>query len=142
MPRICADRDDAGAADAGDERCRTALERRQLPAPAARDIAVGASLRRASPFFSWPPSTVTKLGQKPFTQEKSLLQDDWLICALAAELGLERLDRQAVRLHAAVAAAFAHELVDHDALGRIGILAALAAAALFGGAGLVVDQRP
>src|SRR6202035_5766078 len=47
--------------------------------------------------------------------------------ALAAELGLERLHRDAVRLHAAVAAAFAHELVDDDALGGIGELAALAA---------------
>ena len=31
-----------------------------------------ASGRAAPPFFalfSWPPSTVTKLGQKPFTQE-------------------------------------------------------------------------
>lgn len=30
-------------------------------------------------FFSAPPSTVTKDGQKPVTQEKSLLQEDWLI---------------------------------------------------------------
>src|SRR5450830_1958540 len=30
-------------------------------------------------FLSLPPSTVTKLGQKPVTQEKSLLQEDWLI---------------------------------------------------------------
>ena len=28
------------------------------------------------------PLTVTKEGQKPSTQEKSLLQDDWLICRL------------------------------------------------------------
>src|SRR5512135_199743 len=34
------------------------------------------------PFLSRPPSTVTKLGQKPFTQEKSLLQVDWLILRL------------------------------------------------------------
>ena len=45
---------------------------------------------------SVPPWTVTKLGQKPLTQEKSLLQCDWSICALAAELGLERLHRHAV----------------------------------------------
>ena len=30
-------------------------------------------------FFNVPPSTVTKLGQKPFRQEKSLLQVLWLI---------------------------------------------------------------
>src|SRR4051794_23116242 len=33
-------------------------------------------------FFSAPPSTVTKLGQNPLTQEKSLLQEDWLIWRL------------------------------------------------------------
>src|SRR4051812_47915114 len=35
-----------------------------------------------APFFNAPPSTVTKLGQKPFRHEKSLLQDDWSICRL------------------------------------------------------------
>ena len=33
-------------------------------------------------FFKPPPSTVTKLGQKPETQEKSLLHEDWLIWRL------------------------------------------------------------
>src|SRR5882762_2765383 len=61
--------------------------------------------------------------------------------ALAAELGLERLDRKAVRLDAAVAAALAHPLVDDGADRRVRIGVALAAAALFRGAGLVVDQR-
>ena len=61
--------------------------------------------------------------------------------ALAAELGFQRLDRDAVRLHAAIAAAFADQLVDDDALVGIGKGAALAAAALLGGAGLVVDQH-
>ena len=61
--------------------------------------------------------------------------------ALAAELGLERLDRDAVRLLRAVAAALADQLVDEDALRRVGELAALAPAPLLGGAGLVVDQH-
>ena len=60
---------------------------------------------------------------------------------LAPELGLDRLDRDAVRLHAAVAAALAHELVDHDAPVGIRELAALAQPARLGRAGLVVDQR-
>src|SRR6185503_11234467 len=60
--------------------------------------------------------------------------------ALAAPFGVERLYRHAVRLHTAVAAALADELVDDDALVGIGELAALAAAALLGRAGLVVDQ--
>src|SRR5882724_10828979 len=34
------------------------------------------------PFFRRPPSTVTKLGQKHFRQEKYLLQDDWLMARL------------------------------------------------------------
>src|SRR5205807_5372272 len=61
--------------------------------------------------------------------------------ALPAELRLERLDREAVRLDAAVAAALAHHLVDDGANRRVRIGVALAAAALFRGAGLVVDQR-
>src|SRR6266581_1605604 len=61
--------------------------------------------------------------------------------ALAAVFGLDRNDGQAVRLHAAVAAAFADALVDEKAARRIGVSAALAPAALLGGAGLVVDQR-
>ena len=61
--------------------------------------------------------------------------------ALGAELGLQRHDRDAVRLDAAVAAALAHGRVDEHALVGIGEQAALAAAALLGGAGLVVDQH-
>src|SRR5438067_433604 len=59
---------------------------------------------------------------------------------LAAEFGIERLDRDAVRGLRAVAAAFAYEIVDEDALRRIRIQSALAAAAFLGGAGLIVDQ--
>src|SRR5450830_20280 len=47
--------------------------------------AAGASLSAAATFFGFfkpPPSTVTKLGQKPVVHEKSLLQDDWLIWRL------------------------------------------------------------
>ncbi|OPZ02648.1 MAG: hypothetical protein BWZ09_02526 [Alphaproteobacteria bacterium ADurb.BinA305] len=60
--------------------------------------------------------------------------------ALAAELGLERLNAHAVALHAAVAAAFADQLVDDDARRRRGQLAALPAPAFLGGAGLVVED--
>src|SRR2546428_7342611 len=37
------------------------------------------ALAAERPFFSRPPSTVTKLGQKPLRQEKSLLHEDWLM---------------------------------------------------------------
>ena len=33
----------------------------------------------AEGFFSWPPSTVTKLGQNPLRHEKSLLHEDRLM---------------------------------------------------------------
>ncbi len=60
--------------------------------------------------------------------------------ALAAVVGVDRLDRDAVGLRGAVAAVLAHIRVDHHP--RLGLrhLAALAAAALFGGADLVVDD--
>ena len=61
--------------------------------------------------------------------------------AFAAEFGLQGDHRDAVRRHAAVAAPLAYGRVDEDAPGRVGHQAALAPAALLGGAGLVVDQR-
>ena len=60
--------------------------------------------------------------------------------ALAAELGFYRLNAEAIALHRTVAAALAHQLVDDHALGGFHQRAALAAAALFGGAGLVVHD--
>ena len=89
---------------------------------------------------SLPPSTVTKLGQKPSRQEKSLLQLDWLIRRLRPSSVSSGWTETQFELRA-VAAAFADALVDEDALRRIGIKPALAAAAFFGGAGLVVDQH-
>ena len=60
--------------------------------------------------------------------------------AFAAKFGFQRLDRQAVALYAAVAAAFTHQLVDDHPHGRVDSGATLAAAALLGGAGLVVND--
>src|SRR3569833_438966 len=60
--------------------------------------------------------------------------------ALAAELGFQRLHRDAVGGLRAIAAAFADELVDEGALGGVGIEPALAAAAILRGAGLIVDH--
>src|ERR1700682_3751253 len=53
--------------------------------------------------------------------------------ALAAELGLDRQHRNAVRFVRAIAAAFADGVVDEDALRRIRKFSAFAAAALLGG---------
>ena len=60
--------------------------------------------------------------------------------ALAPEPGLERHHRDAVRLHPAVAAPLAYRGVDEGAPGRVGVLPALAPAALLRRAGLVVDE--
>ena len=60
--------------------------------------------------------------------------------ALAAECGLQRFHRQAVALHTAIAAALAHQFVDDHPLCRVDGRTTLAAAAFFGGAGLVVDE--
>src|SRR5690606_21293779 len=51
-----------------------------MPAPGA--VADAALACSADVFFRRPPSIVTKLGQKPFRQEKSLLQLDWLMLRL------------------------------------------------------------
>ena len=88
-----------------------------------------------------PPCTVTKLGQKPLRQEKSLLQVDWSIWRLRPNSVSSGFTETQLRLDRAVAAALADRVVDEHALGRIGEGAALAAAALLGGAGLVVDQH-
>ena len=89
---------------------------------------------------SRPPLTVTKLGQKPLRQVKSLLQADWSIRRLRPSSVSLRLDGDAVAGDAAVAAALADQLVDDHPLVGVGEGAALAAAALLGGTGLVVDQ--
>ncbi len=61
--------------------------------------------------------------------------------ALAPELGLERHDRQAVRLDVAVAATFAYELVDHDPAIRRNNEVAFALAMQLRRTGLIVNQR-
>ena len=99
-----------------------------------------AAIRLFLPLRGAPPCTVTKLGQKPLTQLKSLLQLHWSISRLRPNsVSFGSTDTQKL-FTPAVAAAFADQRVDHHALLRIGDLAALAAAALLGGAGLVVDQ--
>src|ERR1700677_3446213 len=56
------------------------------------------------------------------------------------ELGLDRLNRQAIRLGTAVPAALAHPLVDHDALDGVNYCAALALTTQLGSALLIVDD--
>ena len=61
------------SADAGHNDVVGLLDRRQLRIGQYRQIVIGGD---ALPFFSLAPCTVTNDGQKPLTQEKSLLQLD------------------------------------------------------------------
>jgi hypothetical protein len=108
--------------------------------------------RRAPVRFSGPatagrrpargrPGNVTKLGQKPFRQDRSTLQACRVDAALAAKRGFHRFDRDTTGLRRAIAAVLAHCFVDHHVLRRLRHRAALAAAAFFGGADLIVDQH-
>ena len=60
---------------------------------------------------------------------------------LAAQIGFQRFHRHAVRLHRTIAAAFADRRIDPEPQGWVLQRPALAAAALFGGAGLDIDQN-
>ena len=107
-----ADRDDAGAADAGDEqvvRAGPGVRRRQRQrvdvlrrsaSRAAPASAPGASCRPAADDAD--EARAEALGARVVLVAARLVD-----LALAAELGLERQHRDAVRLHRAVAAAFA-----------------------------------
>ena len=92
-----ADSNDAGAADAGDEDIE-----RHHPAQGGVGVRqIGKQQptdrpRRDRPSRSLPPCTVTKLGQKPSMQEKSLLQFDWSIRPFAAQFRFQRLHRDAI----------------------------------------------
>jgi hypothetical protein len=134
-----ADGDDAGAADAGDENSVGGLKLRQCRFPEGERLSRG---NRARLPFTQPPALDRDEARAEALDAGEVLVARGLVDhALAAELGLERLDREAVGFGAAVAAAFAHALVDDGALGGIGIFVPLAPAALLRGAGLVVDER-
>ena len=92
-------------------------------------------------FLTLAPCTVTKEGQKPFTQEKSLLQFDWSIWRLrpnsvssgctATQFDCTEQSPQPSQTRSLMI----------TRLSGSGKVAALAATPLLGGAGLVVDQH-
>src|SRR5690606_25370185 len=59
---------------------------------------------------------------------------------LASQFGLDRHDGHAIGLHPAITAALADIGIDEHPLVRVREIAALATAALFGGAGLNIDD--
>ncbi len=130
-----ADGDDAGAADAGDEDVVGAADRRERGLGDVGEDELG--LLRLLHLGAFEGD---EAGAEAVEAGEVLVAARLVDRALAAELGLERQDGDAVRLHAAVAAAFADVGVDEDAAVGVGELAALAAAALLGGAGLDVDD--
>src|ERR1022692_859769 len=140
-----ADRDDAGATDAGDEqvvragpcmRCRPRQlgdERRETRRASPRERA-RALLQRAA-------DDADKARAKALSAGIVLVATRLVDLALATERRLGRQDGDAVRLHRAVAAAFADLSVDEEPPRRIDELAFLAPAALLGSAGLLVDEN-
>ena len=133
-----ADGDDAGAADAGDEDAVGLVERRQRRLRQRGEVAPCS--RAALRLRSLPPWTVTKLGQKPLTQEKSLLQEDWSIARLrpnSVSTGIT--DRQLDCTPQSPQPSQTSSLMN-TRLGGIGHRPALAPPPLLGGAGLVVDD--
>ncbi len=133
-----ADRHDAGAADAGDDNAIGMVGQRNVGLGQRRPV------RRRFDAFGLLELRAVHGDERraEALQARIILVAARLVDgALAAPFGLQRLHRHAVRFHAAIAAALAHQIVDDDALERIGKRAALTAAALLGGAGLVVDQH-
>ena len=139
-----ADRDDAGAADAGDEqvvRPGPGVRRRQRQLVDERGEARRAPARRARPAASSAGRRRRRRssGRSPWRTSSPCCSSTGRSCACGPARS-RAADGDAVRLHRAVAAAFADAVVDEEAPRRIDELALLPAPALLGGAGLLVDQ--
>ena len=134
----CAERDNAGAAHPGDEDVERAARVRQCWFRQAAEH----TIVDCQPFCFLQAATFHRDegGAEALEAGKILVAGRLVDLALAAKLGFQWCHGQAVGLHAAIAAAFANGLVDEGAAGRINEFAALPAPALFGGAGLLVDQ--
>src|SRR5215469_1731346 len=134
-----ADRHHTGAADTGNQHAIRLAECGQCGVGQGREP-VFADISRSA-FLHAAALDRHKTRAEAFEAGEILVAARLVDHALAAEFGLNRRHRQAVRLRRAVAAALADEVVDDYPLWRIGETAALAAAALLGGAGLVIDDR-
>src|SRR5262249_18043828 len=131
--------DDAGAADPGDENAVRFGERgrrrlQQIRQPVLSVIGLGRGSEAAAMHRDKARAETCDAGV-------ILVAARLVDRALAAKLGLDRYHRDAIRGARAIAAALANQIVDKDALRRVGEAAALAAAALLGGASLVVNDR-
>ena len=133
-----ADGDNAGAADAGYDDAVGMIDQRHRRRRQSRPV-----IRFGRPLACLQPRPVhgDKRRAEPVQAGVILVAARLVDGALAAPFGLQRLHRNAIRFHAAVTAALAHQIIDDDALFGIRERAALAAAALLGSAGLVVNQH-
>src|SRR5690606_27195182 len=133
---------DAGAANSGDQDAARAVEggKRRLRQDFEQGDVASPWLRLAAACPELAAMHGNEARAEPFHTGIILVADRLVDHALATELRLDRCDRDAVRLHAAIAAALADELVDEHPLGRIRIEAALAPPPLLGRAGLIIDQ--
>ena len=134
------DGDHPGAAHAGHHNAPHAAFQRRQGWLGQGLQGVGRSASALGFFLQLPPLNGDKTGAKPLGARVVLVAGALVDLALAAKLGLQGLHAQAVGLHAAVTTALANQRVDHHPLGRVNQRAALAPAALFGGAGLVIDD--
>ena len=107
------DGDHARTADAGDDDAVGTVQHRQRRLRQHRETG---RRRRPSRGAAGRPLTVTKLGQNPLRQVKSLLQADWSIRRLRPNSVSTGWTARQLDCDAAVAAALAHQLVDHGAL--------------------------
>ena len=131
-----ADGDDAGAADAGDDDGMAAVERRQ-----ARRIGQFIVRKRRHGLSRHRPMHGDEARAVTLEAGEVRVAERRIDGALAPEFGLDRLDGDAVRLDAAIAAAIADALVDDHLPVRRGLLPALAPPSFLDCASLVVDQH-
>ena len=136
-----ADGDDARAADAGDQDAERFGRRgnawRRQGRRGWRILVGGSRLLR---LFQAAAFHRDETGAETRRAGKILVAGRLVDLALAPQFRFQRFHRQAVRLHGAVAAAFADGFVDDGALGRVRVFIAFPAAAFFRGTGLVVDH--
>ena len=130
-------RDDPRASDAGDNYAVGMIKQRSVGRGQSRPVA---RLRDAFAPLQLCTMHGDKRGAETFQTGVVLVAARLINGPLAAPFSLQRLHRYAIRLHAAVAAALADQIVDDDPLVRVGERTALAATAFFGSASLIVDE--
>ena len=142
-PQQLADRHDAGAAHAGDNDPIRPVGAQRWNGRLGQIRNASARVRFA--LFQLSALDSDKARAETFQTRVILVATRLIDLALAAELGLQWLDRQAVRFQIAITAALAHQLVDDNAPRRIGKVSflgrvLLAAPPLLRRTGLVIDH--